>query len=199
MSLETGRYDDALRETTIDSETSYHGLFLKVSRDRVRVPDGREAGREYVRHPGAVVIVPVLPDGRLLVEHQFRYPLRRVFVEFPAGKIDPGETIEACARRELEEEAGYVATGWRHLGVMHPCIGYSDERIEVFLASGLRQVGQRLDEGEFLELDALTPGDFAAAVHAGRITDGKSITAFFLAQPFLAGVFGPTGASPRPA
>ncbi|MCB1889256.1 MAG: NUDIX hydrolase [Rhodocyclaceae bacterium] len=185
MPLETGQYDERLRETAIDSETSYRGAFLRVSRDRVRTPDGAEAGREYVCHPGAVVIVPILPDGRLLVEHQFRYPLRRVFVEFPAGKIDPGETIEACARRELEEEAGFTAQAWRHLGVMHPCIGYSDERIEVFLASGLQSVGQRLDEGEFLELDAVTPADFVAAVREGRITDGKSITAFFLAQPFL--------------
>ncbi len=185
MGFRTGQFDEQLEERTLDSEETYSGLFLRVQRDSVRAPDGSVVGREYVRHPGAVVIVAQLPDGRLLVEHQFRYPLRRVFVEFPAGKIDPGEDIARCARRELEEEAGYRAAEWRHLGCMHPCIGYSDERIEVFLARGLEAVGQKLDEGEFLELDALSAAEFEQAVFDGRITDGKSITAFFLARPHL--------------
>jgi len=185
MSFRTGQFDAQLEERTLDSEEAYSGLFLRISRDSVRAPDGSVVGREYVRHPGAVVIVPQLPDGRLVVEHQFRYPLRQVFVEFPAGKIDPGEDIADCARRELEEEAGYRAGRWRHLGRMHPCIGYSDERIEVFLAQELQAVAQKLDEGEFLELDALTAPDFEQAVFEGRITDGKSITAYFLARPHL--------------
>ncbi|MCB1908599.1 MAG: NUDIX hydrolase [Rhodocyclaceae bacterium] len=185
MGFRTGQYDEQLEERTLSSEEVYSGIFLRVQRDRARAPDGSVVGREYVCHPGAVVIVAVLGDGRLLVEHQYRYPLRRVFVEFPAGKIDPGEPIEACAIRELEEETGHRARDWLHLGRMHPCIGYSDERIEVFLARGLEPVEQRLDAGEFLELDALTPAEFEQAVFDGRISDSKSITAYFLARPRL--------------
>lgn len=185
MAFRTGQYDRQLEERTLSSEETYAGIFLRVRRDRAMAPDGSEVGREYVRHPGAVVIVAECDDGRLLIEHQYRYPLKRVFVEFPAGKIDPGEAIEACAIRELAEETGHRARQWMHLGCMHPCIGYSDERIEVFLARGLESVGQRLDAGEFLELDAISPEEFERAVHDGRITDGKSIAAYFLARPRL--------------
>lgn len=120
-----------------------------------------------------------------MFERQFRYPLRRSFLELPAGKIDPDEDILACARRELREETGYEAARWQHLGVMHPCIGYSDERIEIFLARELNHVGHALDEGEFLEVLSFSVGEAVAAVHDGRITDGKTITALFRALPFL--------------
>ena len=179
------RFEERLREEALSSEEVFQGIFLRVARDSARAPDGSTVQRQYLRHPGAVVIVAVDEDRRMVVEHQFRYPLQRVFVEFPAGKIDPGEDIGACARRELREEAGLVAERWTHLGVMHPCIGYSDERIEVFLARGLHSVGQTLDAGEFLELDRMSPAEFEAAVFSGRITDGKSITAYFLARPHL--------------
>lgn len=176
------REDDPLYEATLSSELAYQGIFLKVYRDRVRCPDGREAGREYVRHPGAVVVIPVLPDGRLLFERQYRYPAGQAFIELPAGKIDPGEALLDCARRELEEETGYRARDWLHLGVMHPCIGYSDERIEIFLARGLEYVGHHWDEGEFLEFLDLSLAEACAAVLDGRITDAKTITALFWAQ-----------------
>jgi len=160
---------------------------LHVFRDAVRLPDGSTGVREYIRHPGAVVVIPVCADGTLIFERQFRYPLGRAFLELPAGKIDAGEHILACAQRELREETGYAGSDWRHLGVMHPCIGYSDERIEIFLATGLAHVGDALDDGEFLEIAHLTLAEARAAVFDGRITDAKTITALFWAERELGG------------
>jgi len=182
---ETAPERDPLEELQLESEPVFQGGLLKVWRDKVRLPDGGESYREYVRHPGAVVVVALLPDGRLVFERQFRYPLRRAFLELPAGKIDPGEDILDCARRELREETGYEADSWQYLGVMHPCIGYSDERIEIFFAKGLTQVGHALDEGEFLEILTLSADEAEAAVHQGTITDGKTIAALFRALPLL--------------
>lgn len=173
---------DPLHEAQLSSEQVFDGRLLKVYRDEARLPDGSSGIREYIRHPGAVVVIPVLDDGRLILERQFRYPLRRTFLELPAGKIDPGEDILTCARRELREETGYEAEQWRHLGVMHPCIGYSDERIEIFLATGLRHVGHAWDDGEFLEFELFTLDEVRAAVFDGRITDAKTITALFWAE-----------------
>ena len=173
---------DSLTETQLDTERVFDGVLLKVERDTVRLPDGKSAVREYIRHPGAVVVIAVLPDGRLILERQFRYPLRRAFIELPAGKIDPGEEIEACARRELREEVGYEAARWTHLGTLHPCIGYSDERIEVFLAQELTHVGHQWDEGEFLEVLSLSPAELDAAVASGDVTDAKTLSALYIAR-----------------
>ena len=177
--------DDPLHEAALHSEQVFDGALLKVWRDRVRLPDGGVSVREYVRHPGAVVVVAQLADGALLFERQFRYPLRSAFIELPAGKIDSGEDILDCARRELREETGYEAAEWRYVGVMHPCIGYSDERIEIFLAKGLSYLGHQRDEGEFLELLTLTREEVEGAIHAGEITDGKSIVALYRCLPLI--------------
>lgn len=174
-----------LEEQALHSEAVFEGVLLQVHRDRVRLPDGQEGVREYIRHPGAVVVVAQFDDGCLIFERQFRYPLRRVFLELPAGKIDAGEDILCCARRELREETGYEARDWKHVGVMHPCIGYSDERIEVFVARGLSHVGHVRDEGEFLEVLSLRPEQAEAAIRAGEITDAKTITALFMSLPHL--------------
>ena len=173
-------HDAHLIESEISSEAVFDGMLLHVRKDEVRLPNGKTSTREYVVHPGAVVVLAELENGKLLFERQFRYPLRRVFLELPAGKIDPGEAIIDTARRELLEETGYVADTWEYLGVMHPCIGYSDERIEIFRASGLRNVGaQALDHNEFLEIVEIAPNEARQAVWDGRITDAKTITALF--------------------
>ncbi len=177
--------EDALVETQLDTEQVFDGVLLKVHRDHVRLPDGKTGVREYITHPGAVVIVAVLDDGRLIFERQFRYPLRISFIELPAGKIDPGETIEACARRELREETGYEAAKWEYVGVMHPCIGYSNERIEVFLARELTHVGHQWDEGEFLEILSLSSAEASAAMRAGELTDAKTLSALFMVEEAL--------------
>lgn len=173
-------HDTHLIESEISSESVFDGALLKVRRDHVRLPNGQGSIREYIVHPGAVVILAFLPNGNLLFERQFRYPLRRVFLELPAGKIDHGEATIETAKRELLEETGYAASEWEYLGVMHPCIGYSDERIEIFVARGLRLEGEKqLDHNEFLDVVELSPDEARQAVWDGRITDAKTITSLF--------------------
>ena len=173
-------HDAHLIESEIASETVFKGRLLEVRKDRVLLPNGQESLREYIVHPGAVVVLAFLDNGNLLFERQFRYPLRRVFLELPAGKIDAGEAILDTGRRELQEETGYVASAWEYLGVMHPCIGYSDERIEIFAARGLHRAGgQQLDHNEFLDVLELSPAEARQAVWDGRITDGKTISALY--------------------
>jgi ADP-ribose pyrophosphatase len=173
--------DDAhLVETRIDSECVFDGKLLHVRRDRVRLPNGGTATREYIVHPGAVLIVPVLPDGRLVVERQFRYPLDRVFVEFPAGKLEPGEPPLATAQRELVEEAGYSARKWSWLGTVHTVLSYSTEAIEFFVAEELEHVGPQLDDGEFLEIREMSVDEMLAALDRGEITDVKTVAALLL-------------------
>lgn len=173
-------HDAHLVESEIASETVFKGVLLEVRKDRVLLPNGKESMREYIVHPGAVVVLAFLDNGNLLFERQFRYPLRRVFLELPAGKIDPGESILDTARRELLEETGYVAASWEHLGVMHPCIGYSDERIEIFAARELHLAGEKqLDHNEFLDVIEISPEEAKAAVFRGEISDAKTITALY--------------------
>ena len=172
--------DAHLIETKVSSEVVFDGNLLQVRRDTVRLPDGNLATREYVVHPGAVLVVPVLPDGRLVVERQYRYPVGRVFVEFPAGKLDPGETEIATAQRELAEETGYLAATWTPLGRIHSVVGYSSEAIHFFIAEGLTHVGARLDDGEFLEIVTMRLDEMLAAMDRGEITDAKTVAALLL-------------------
>lgn len=176
-----------LTERVLESERVFEGRLLDVRRDVVQLPDGSRAGREYVRHPGAVAVVALNDAGDLVLERQFRYPLARDFYEIPAGKIDPGESPLATARRELIEETGYVASDWRHLATIHPLIAYSDEAIEIFLARGIERREARLDAGEFLEVFTLPFAEALEWVRAGHITDAKTVSALFWADRVLDG------------
>lgn len=169
-------HDPHLTEETIAREELLRGRFLHVVRDTVRLPDGATSYREFVLHPGAVVVVALLDDGQVVVERQYRHPVGQVFIEFPAGKIDPGEDRLACAQRELLEETGYTAREWAHAGVMHPCIGYSDEFIDIWFARGLTRGERQLDAEEFLEMITATPQQLMDWVRDGALTDGKTMS-----------------------
>jgi len=179
-----GDRDAHLIERRISSERVFDGKLLHVRSDRVRLPDGGTATREYIVHPGAVLVVPVRDDGRLVVERQFRYPLDRVMIEFPAGKLDPGEEPLATAKRELIEEAGYTAQRWTPLGNVHTVVSYSTEAIEFFVAEGLAHVGAKLDHGEFLEIIDMSVDEMLAALDRGEITDVKTVAALLMYARF---------------
>lgn len=176
-----------LREDTVSSEVVYQGDFLTMKRDVVRLPDGKQASREYVVHPGAVMVVAILPDDRLVMERQYRYPVGQTMIEFPAGKLDPGEGGLACAQRELWEETGYKATHWAKAGVMHPVIGYATEFIEVWFAQGLMLHERHLDEGEFLDVYAASLQELEASFRDGSLTDAKTVVGMMWLQQWRAG------------
>jgi len=172
-------------EKPVGGKWVYRGRLLKVRRDTVRLPDGNAAVREYIEHPGAVAIIALTDSGDLVMERQYRYPLRRDMIELPAGKIDAGESPLATAKRELKEETGYVASAWRHLGTIHLAIGYSNERIEIYLARGLRHAGAKLDAEEFLEVFTLPLATALSWVREGKITDSKTVAGLFWAEKIL--------------
>ena len=172
-------------EHCIRSKTVYQGRLLHVLEDEVRLPDGRAARREYIRHPGAAMMLAFPDPATVLLVRQFRYPHGRDFIEIPAGKIDPGEDPLETARRELREECGYAAAEWRHLATIHPCIGYSNERIELYLARGLDHVGHAPDDGEFLEVLPTRLDEALKRVEEGAITDQKTVIGLLWADRFL--------------
>jgi ADP-ribose pyrophosphatase len=176
-----------LTETTVSSRKVFDGELLHVYQDQARLRDGKVKVREYIAHPGAVVIIPLLANGELVLERQHRYPLHRDFYELPAGKIDSGEDPLLCAQRELLEETGYIAKSWRYLTTLHPCIGYSDEKLIYYLAEDLVFEGASLDDGEHLEVFTLTVAAALEWVKAGKITDNKSVSGLFWAEKMLRG------------
>ncbi len=176
-----------LIETKVSGEIVHDGLFFKVRRDQALLPDGKVAGREFVMHPGASAMVPLFDDNRVLIERQFRYPIGKVFVEFPAGKIDKGETPLQTAQRELVEETGYQAAQWASLTDIHPAIGMADEIIYIFLCRELTQVQQQLDPGEFVELDTVSVDWLIDELRAGRLTDVKTQIATHWLERMISG------------
>ena len=174
-------------ETTLDSKTVFRGVLLNVVADTVGLPSGGTSVREYIHHPGACTIIAFVDARTILFERQFRYPLHRHFIELPAGKIDPGEDPLRTAQRELREECGYEAAEWRHLGTLHPCIGYADEHIELYLARNLTHVGHALDTDEFLEVFPLTIAEALSWVRQGKITEAKALTGILWAEKIAKG------------
>lgn len=178
-----------LVEHFVRSERVLDGSFLQVRRDTVRMPHGGEATREYVVHPGAVVVVPLFDDGRVLLERQYRYPVSRVMTEFPAGKLDAGEDPQRCGQRELLEETGYTAREWAYAGPVHLAISYSTEVIHLFFARGLKAGARRLDADEFLDVATLPAAELLQACRAGAVTDAKTLTCCLWLQNVMSGAW----------
>ena len=185
--------DADLRELRQTSDKILAGRFLQVFSDQVTLPDGKSTFREYIGHPGAVMVIPLLIDAqgqtRIVLERQFRYPVGQVMVELPAGKRDGQEDLLLCAQRELREETGYSATQWAHAGVLHPCISYSTEYIDIWFAQGLQAGPRQLDVGEFLEVFSASTDEFFAWCRDGRITDAKTLTGALWLQNYLSGAW----------
>jgi ADP-ribose pyrophosphatase len=176
-----------LRETTTASEQVWKGRLLDVRRDEVRLPDGHLAHREYIVHPGAVMVVAMLDAERLIVERQWRHPLGRALLEFPAGKLEPGEPVIDCAVRELFEETGFRAAEWARAGITHNAIAYATEAIEIWFARGLTAGERRLDHGEFLDVLEATPDELEDAARSGALTDAKTLVGLLWLKNWRAG------------
>ena len=175
--------DAGLIERRISGEQVFNGRLLDVRRDLVELPDAGQATREYIVHPGAVMVVPLLDGGRLLMERQYRYPVGRVLLEFPAGKLDPGEALQS----ELAEETGHRAAEWARAGMMHNAPGYATEVIEIWFARGLQPGPRLLDAGEFIDLIELDEAELDAAAGRGEVTDAKTLVGLLGLQRWRAG------------
>jgi ADP-ribose pyrophosphatase len=174
-----------LTETQLSSKHIFRGKLLDVWVDEVQLPNGKTSVREYIKHPGAVVMIPVLPDGKILLIKQFRYPVGEVEIELPAGKIDEGESPQETLTRELEEETGFRAGKVTYLAEIHPCIGYSNERIWIYLVEDLVKSKPNTGHDEFIELFSTPLSEAVEMVWSGKITDVKTIIGILWAKRLL--------------
>jgi len=181
--------DKHLTERFVRGEQVFRGRMLDVRRDTIMLPGGDQATREYIVHPGAVMVVPLLDDGRLVVERQYRYPLGQVLLEFPAGKLDAGESVQACGQRELCEETGYQADEWARACVVHNACAYSTEGIEIWFARGLRLGQQQLDHGELLDVLLMSEAELDALAARGELTDAKTLIGLQWLQRWRSGAW----------
>ena len=184
--------DDHLKETQQSSRLIHAGYYLKLYQDQVSLPNGDIVGREYLVHPGAVAILPLLDDGRILMERQYRYPLKQAILEIPAGKLDPEESTLVCAQRELKEETGYTAKKWSYIRRIHPVISYSTEFIDIYLAEDLVPGKSKLDDEEFLDVFAAPLEQLIAWVEEGEITDVKTTISAYWLDRYRRGLVKPT-------
>ena len=176
-----------LKEKTIRSETVYEGTFLTLKKDKIILPNGSTSNREWIKHPGAVCCVPILPNGEIVLIRQYRYAVKEEMIEIPAGKLDKNEIPEKCALRELEEEIGYKANKLTLLANIHPAVGFTDEKMWLYLAENLVKTKQSLDADEFLEAIPTKLDDAVKMVWNGQITDVKTIIGILWAQRMLLG------------
>ena len=173
--------DEDLIEKKLSSEDIFDGTLPHVKRDYVELPYGNKSVREWIKHPGAAAVLPVLPDGRLIFVRQYRYPIQQVTLEIPAGKLDAvDEEPLVCAKRELSEETGYEADKYHFLTKLATTVGFSNEFIYVYAADGLTPGKQHTDEDEFINVVLLTMDEAMAKVKSGEICDAKSIVAILL-------------------
>jgi ADP-ribose pyrophosphatase len=179
--------DRHLVETTVRSESLFDGHFISLQRDHVALPDGSHATRDFVVHPGAVAIIGLLDDGKVVLERQYRHPVGKVLIEFPAGKLDPQEPPLRCAVRELLEETGYSARHWAFAGHVHLAPAYCDEVLHIFFAKGLSAGPTQLDAGEFIEVIQLLPQQLFALACQAEITNSTTMVCSFYLQNYLNG------------
>lgn len=166
-------------EPTIKSEPIYAGSIIQVQVDTVRLPNGKTATRELVKHPGAVAVIPLTSDNRLVVVEQYRKPLEKLTIELPAGKLEAGEDLLDCAKRELAEETGYTAKTWSHLVSFYTSPGFADEQIHLYVAEDLLAGESHPDDDEFVNTQEITLDDAYAFIQSGNICDAKTVAAIY--------------------
>nr|WP_066635522.1 NUDIX hydrolase [Desulfolucanica intricata] len=171
-----------LIEKTIDSKVIYQGKILNLRLDTVTLPNGNTGAREIVEHSGAVAIVAITDDQKVVLVKQYRHPVGEVLLELPAGKLESGENPLQCARRELKEETGWEAAEWIELTTFYTSPGFSNEKMYLYLAKNLSYTGQKLDEDEFVQVILMTLDDAVQRVLSGEIHDSKSIAGILAAK-----------------